>query len=78
MTDYGTTGREYDAAYPRGSRRQQWIDELIGFVRDGGTLTRYEADSLDREGMPVYRMFGGYANPLPGGWQSQEVRAFNS
>jgi hypothetical protein len=78
IAEYGTIGTEYDRLYPRGSRTHQWIEDLQSLVSSGGTLTRYEADSMDREGIPVYRFVHGYDHALPAGWQSAEIRKFNA
>ena len=71
------TRAEYDACYPAGSRRHEWIVAVEAFARDGGTLTRFEADSLSAEGVPVLRFLRYWPAALPEGYMTPDVRQQN-
>lgn len=78
IADYGITGAEYDRHYPAGCRRDSWVRAIEEFVRNGGTLTRFEADSLHREGVPVFRFLRSYPDALPEGYLTPDVRRLNT
>ena len=78
VADYGITGAEYDRAYPAGCRRGEWFRAAEEYVRGGNTLTRIEADALDREGVNVLRLAHGYAIALPVGYLTPDVRTANA
>lgn len=46
MREYGTTAREYDAAYPRDSRRYQWFEELERAAYQGVQPSRHVQRSI--------------------------------
>ncbi len=46
ISDYGVTGREYDAAYPAGSHTDQWIENTRLLAREGAALTRHIERSI--------------------------------
>ena len=74
----GLTAREYDESYPRGSRWAEWVNEIEVFVRDGGVLTRYEADSLVQNGIDVERVvFKFYPDARPQGYLTPTIRAWH-
>ena len=73
----GLTRAEYDDCYPTGSRRHEWIVAVETFARDGGTLTRFEADSLHAEGVPVLRFLRYWPTALPEGYLTPDVRQQN-
>lgn len=35
MAEYGTPAQEYNAAYPSGSRRAEWVEGLLAAARRG-------------------------------------------
>lgn len=75
----GLTGAEYDASYPAGSRRHEWIDAAVAAARGGHTFRRAVLDDLCRRAEVTYwHIYKHHPACVPAGYLPPATRAWNA
>lgn len=78
MAEYGITGREYDDAYPAGSRSEMWVDDLMAAVKAGDTIGPRLLDMIADQYPRLYRhLCKFYPASIPTGYMHPATRRMN-